>query len=60
MFFFVVLREVCCERWSCALGLKSVAVLSRMCFSQVGNCDIENAREHVGIKCLGGIGDYAA
>lgn len=26
-----------------------------MCFSQVGNCDLENACERVDIWCLGGI-----
>lgn len=29
--------------------------VSRMCFSHVGNCDIENACERVDIQCLGGI-----
>lgn len=35
--------------------VKSVTVLCRMCFSQVGNCDIQNACERVDIGFLGAI-----
>lgn len=36
-------------------GCKIGDGVSRMCFSQVGNCDIGNACERVDIRCLGGI-----
>lgn len=45
-FFFLRRRAV----WGCKMG----DGVSRMCSSQVGNCDIENACERVDIWCLWG------
>lgn len=58
-FLFVVLWEVYGDELFEVVKSNGDGV-SRMCFSQVGNCDIENACERVGIGCIGGDSDSAA